>query len=495
MKNKCKGPPLEGLYTQAVQKDLFMVRVCRDSVCALFIFITLDVQSHSLVSPGRAELIAVYHEAATHNADLAAARLDFEARQEAIPQARANLLPMISSGATFESTRLARDKPQLTRVRGGATYQANLKQPLFNAEFWFAFKAAKASVSQAALELSSKEQALILKTAEAYFETLRACDERAASEAEEVALKQQMDQARGRLIGGLSSITDVLDAQSAFDNAHANRKLSERNVEDAFEQIVLLTNKNYESIEGVQHRLPVLSPIPSDAKLWVDAAVRQNLMLQASDQAVAAATETLSQRRSGHAPTLEAVASYRKGDNDSFGYSNPTDFGREGYGDNVAQSSIALQVNIPLYSGGRVDAQTRESYKRLSQTEELREAQRREVVFNTRSYFRAVNSDIEQIQARKKTILSSQESLKASKVGADVGTRNTVDVLNAQRQLFKAVRDYNNARYDYILNNLRLKNVAGTLNPSDLESLAQYLKKDYEPRRDFLPPEFTSFDF
>ncbi|WDG52372.1 TolC family outer membrane protein [Pseudomonas chlororaphis] len=443
----------------------------------------------------RAKLMEVYREAVMHDSELAAARADFEARRETIPQARANLLPIINSGATIESTRLVREEPQLTRSRNGTTFQANLKQPLFNAEFWFGLKAAEATTSQASLELSAKEQELILKSAEAYFETLRASDERAASEAEETALKQQMDQAQARLKGGLSSITDVLDAQAAFDNAQANRKLAERKVDDAFEQMMRLTNHVYESIEGIQHKLPILPPVPEDVKTWVDAALRQNLMLQASNHAVQAAEETLSQRQAGHAPTLDVVASYRKGDNDSFGYSNPTDFGRNGYQGNVSQSSIALQVNVPLYTGGRVNSQARESYKRLTQSEELRETQRREVVLNTRNFYRAVNSDIEQILARKKTILSSQRSLKASKVGADIGTRNTVDVLNAQRQLFNAVRDYNNARYDYILNNLRLKQAAGTLSPLDLENLAQYLKADYEPRQDFLPPELTPEDF
>jgi outer membrane protein len=442
----------------------------------------------------RAELMAVYREAVAYNSDLLASRADFEARQEAVPQARANLLPTISSGATLESTRFERDEPQLTRTRSGTTFQANLKQPLFNEEFWFGLKAAEAATRQAALELSAKEQMLILKSAETYFEILRASDERAASEAEELALKQQMDQAHARLKGGLSSITDVLDAETAFDNAQANRKVTERKVGDAFEQLARLTNHEYESIEGIQHGMPVLLPIPADAKSWVEAAVRQNLMLQASNHAVQAAEENLSQKQAGHAPTLDAVASYRKGDNDSFGYSNPTDFGRNGYRGDVAQGSIALQINVPLYSGGRISSQTRESYKRLTQSEELRETQRREVVLNTRNFYRAVSSDIEQISARRKTILSSQRSLKASKVGSDIGTRNTVDVLNAQRQLFDAVRDYNNSRYDYILNNLRLKQAAGTLSPSDLESLAGFLKADYDPRRDFLPPEMSSED-
>ncbi|WP_338487532.1 TolC family outer membrane protein [Pseudomonas trivialis] len=437
----------------------------------------------------RAELMGVYRQAVLHNSDLAAARADFAARQEAVPQAWANLLPVISAGTTVESTRLNRDEPQLMRERSGTTVQANLKQPVFNAAFWFELKAAEASTAQAALELSAKEQELILKTAETYFEALRATDEQAASVAEEAALKQQLEQAQARLKGGLSSITDVLDAESAYDNAFANRKLAQRKVDDAFEQLIRLTNNTYVSIEGMQHQLPVSAPVPDNTQSWVDAAVGQNLALLASNYAVRAAEQNLNQRKSGHAPTVDAVASYRRGDNDSFGYSNPSDFGLDGYRSHVAQSSVALEMTIPIFSGGRTSSQSREAYDRLTQSEELRESQRREVVLDTRNFFRAVNSDIEQIKARRQTIISSQRSLKASKVGADVGTRNTVDVLNAQRQLFKAVRDYNNARYDYILNTLRLKEVAGTLSADDLLRLADYLKPDYEPQLDFLPPE------
>ncbi|KPA90344.1 TolC family outer membrane protein [Pseudomonas sp. RHF3.3-3] len=451
----------------------------------------LAAQLESLPSD-RAELMSVYREAVSNNAELKAARAGFEAQQEAIAQARANLLPAINTSATIESTRLERDAPELTRARSGTTYQANLRQPLFRADAWYGLKAAKASVSQAAIELSATEQELILKTAETYFETLRASDTHAAALAEEVAFKQQMEQARGRLKGGLASITDVLDAEAAYDNAQANRELAARKVDDAFEQLVHLTHHDYTSIEGIEHHLPVLAPVPADAKQWVDAAMKQNFKLQASDMAVESAEQVLSQRKAGHAPTLDAVASYRKGDNDSFGYSNPSDFGRDGYRDNVTQSSIGFEVNLPIYSGGRTSSQAREAYKKLSQSEEQREGQRRDVVLNTRGFYRAVNSDIEQIRARKKTILSAQSSLKATKVGADIGSRNTVDVLNAQRQLFTSVRDYNNARYDYILNNLRLKQSAGTLSPADLQSLAQYLKADYDPQRDFLPPEMAN---
>ncbi|PZR73266.1 MAG: channel protein TolC, partial [Stutzerimonas stutzeri] len=125
----------------------------------------------------------------------------------------------------------------------------------------------------------------------------------------------------------------------------------------------------------------------------------------------------------------------------------------------------------------------------LSQSEQQRESLRRQVVEATRNLHRAVNTDIEQVQARRQSIISNQSALEATEIGYQVGTRNIVDVLDTQRRLYAAVRDYNNARYDYILDNLRLKQAAGTLNPDDLQQLAAYLKPDYNPDTDFLPPD------
>ncbi len=445
----------------------------------------------AFADPGaqRAELLQVYRQAVEHDAQLSAARHEYQAQRESVPQARAGLLPTLNAGSTVESVRLERDEPGLTRTRSTRVFQANLNQPLFRADRWFQLEAAHASTAQAELELSAKEQGLVLTTAQAYFETLRALDLLAASKAEEAALKRQQQQAQARLENGASSITDVLDAQAAHDNAGANRKLAERKVDDAFEALSRLTRQDYSTIEGIQHQLPVELPVPNDANEWVSRAVRQNLALQASSYAVLAAEQTNRQRKAGYAPTVDAVASWRKGENDSFGYSNPTDFGRDGYRGNVTQSSIGLELNIPLYSGGMTRSQVREATERLAQSEDEREDRRREVVQNTRNFYRAVNSDIEQVIARRQTIRSGQASVKANQVGRDLGSRNTADVLNAQRQLYNAVREYNNARYDYIIDTLKLKQAAGTLSPKDLSDLAMYLTKDYDADRDFLPPQ------
>ena len=441
----------------------------------------------------KTDLVTVYQEAAANNADLAAARADYQARREVVPQARAGLLPNLSAGADLSDNRTQIDSPANTASRSGTVYQANLSQPLFRADRWFQLQAAEASSEQAALELSAIEQNLILQSAETYFAVLRAQDTLASTKAEEAAFKRQLDQANERFDVGLSDKTDVLEAQAGFDTARANRIFANRQVEDAFKALITLTNREHPALEGIEHSLPILAPTPNDAKAWVDTAAAQNLNLQASNYAVSAAEETLRQRKSGHAPTLDAVASYQKGDNDSLGFSNSGNRlpGQDPFSGDVEQRSIGLQLNIPLYSGGLTSSQVREAYQRVNQSEQLRESLRRQVVQNTRDLHRAVNTDVETVQARKQSIISNQSALEATEIGYQVGTRNIVDVLDAQRQLYNSVRTYNFARYDYILNNLRLKQAAGTLSPADLEALEQYLKSDYDPDRDFLPPDLA----
>lgn len=441
----------------------------------------------------KTDLVSVYQEAVNNNADLAAARADYQARKEVVPQARAGLLPNISGGANMSDsdTKVKTNAGDPTLSRSGILYQATLSQPVFRADRWFQLQAAEATNEQAALELSATEQNLILQSAEAYFAVLRAQDNLASTKAEEAAFKRQLDQANERFDVGLSDKTDVLEAQASFDTARANRILAQRSVDDAFQALITLTNRDYNSVEGIKHTLPVLAPTPNDAKAWVDTAAQQNLNLQASNFAVDAAEETLRQRKAGHAPTVDAVAQYQRGDNDSLGYVNSGTPGAPRYNGDVEQRSIGLQLNIPIFSGGLTSSQVRESYQRLNQVEQQRESLRRQVVENTRNLHRAVNTDVETVQARKQSIISNQSALEATEIGYQVGTRNIVDVLDAQRQLYSSVRNYNNARYDYILDNLRLKQAAGTLSPADLETLARFLKPDYNPDKDFLPPDLA----
>jgi outer membrane protein len=438
------------------------------------------------------DLVSVYQEAVNNNADLAASRADYAATHENVPQARSGLLPNLSVGSDINNTRTALDQPEAVYNRSGTSYRATLNQPIFRIDRWFQLKAAQSQDEQAALQLSATEQNLILQSANAYFSVLRAADNLAATKAEEAAYQRQLDQSNGRFDVGLSDKTDVLQSQASYDTARAARLTAQRQVEDALQAVVTLTNRDYIALQGMAHSLPILLPSPNDAKAWVDTASQQNLNLQASNYGVAAAEETLRQRKAGHAPTVDVVAQYEKGDNDNFQLSNPSTAPGLVYGSDVSRRSVGVQLNIPLYSGGRVSSEVRQAYQRLVQSEQQRESLRRQVVENTRNLHRAVNTDVEQVAARRQSIISSQSAVQATEIGYKVGTRNIVDVLDAQRQLYAAVRDYNNSRYDYILDNLRLKQAAGTLSPQDLQDLGRYLKPDYNADRDFLPQELIA---
>src|SRR5471032_481117 len=462
--------------------------------CSLALTVSLAANGFAWaeVSPltNKTDLVSVYQEAVNNNSDLAAARAQYQAQKEIVPQARAGLLPNLSAKADVQNTRTEIDRPSVNLTRSGNVYQATLSQPIFRADRWFQFQAAKDVSEQAMLQLSATEQNLILQSAQDYFTVLRSQDNLASTKAEEAAFKRQLDQANERFDVGLSDKTDVLSAQASYDTARANRIVAQRQVDDAFEALVTLTNREYNAIQGIVHTLPVLPPAPNDAKAWVETAGRQNLNLLASNYAVTAAEETLRQRKAGHLPTLDAVAQYEKGDNDALGFSNPNQLPIP-YGGDVSQRTIGLRLNIPIYSGGLTSSQVRESYSRLDQSEQQREGLRRQVVENTRNLHRAVNTDVEQVQARRQSIISNQSAVEATEIGYQVGTRNIVDVLDAKRQLYTSVRNYNNSRYDYILDNLRLKQAAGTLNPGDLQDLARYLKADYNPDKDFLPPDLA----
>lgn len=439
----------------------------------------------------KVNLLDVYQFAVDNNADLAAAHADYQAQSERVPQARSGLLPQLGAGASNTSSRSKVDTNMGSQStsRSAFVYQANLSQPLFRLDRWYQLQAAQATNEQSALELSAIEQNLILQSSEVYFSVLRAQDNLAASRAEESAFKRQFDLASERFDVGLSDKTDVLQAQAAYDAARANRMIAERMVADAFQAVITLTNMDLAALEGVKHSLPILAPTPNDATAWVNTATKQNLSLQAINYAVNAAQESVKQRKSGHAPTVDAIAQYQKGDNDGMGFINSGQGMPYRFNGKAEQSSIGLQLNIPLYTGGMTRSQVREGVYRLDQVEQMRESLRRSTVQDARNFYRAVNTDVEQVQALKQAIISSQSAVEATQIGYEVGTRNIVDVLDAQRVLYVAVRNYNNARYDYILNNLRLQQTAGTLSPDNLQALSQYLNPDYNPDNDFLPPD------
>lgn len=432
----------------------------------------------------QADLMTVYQEALIHSADLAAAEADTLARQEALPQARSLLLPNIALGAG-----VARERIDI-EDRGSDTYttdyyQANLTQPLFRAERWFNYQAAKSVSEQARVEFSATQQALIIEVAEAYFNVLRASDNLATARAEEEAFERQLDQARERFEVGLSARTDVLEALAGFDTARATRLTAETNLTVSYQALTRLTLNDYDRLAGIRHEMPIMPPLPASLQEWVDTAASQNLSLQASRLAVQTAADTLRSSKSAYAPTVDAFARYN---HSSGGAELGGALGATNQSGDTEQASIGIEVSLPLFTGGSRSSQVRESGYRLTQSERLSDARLREVVEATRNLFRTVTSSVEEVEARRQAIISARAARDATQTGYEVGTRNVVDVLEAERNLFRAVRDYNTTRYNYIIDTLRLKQAAGTLSPDDLMELSEWLDPQYDPDKDFIPP-------
>ncbi len=423
-------------------------------------------------------LLTVYQEALENSADLAAAQADALARQEALPQARSVLLPSIGLGGGAARERVDIDGMG-TDSYSTHYYQASLTQPLFRADRWFDYQAAKFLSQQAEVEFSATQQALILEVAQAYFSVLQASDNLATARAEEQAFERQMEQARERFEVGLSARTDVLEAQAGYDSARAARLTAQTNLDVSYQALTRLTNRDYEKLYGISHDLPVLPPTPDNLQQWVDIAAQQNLGLQAVRLSVDTASESLRSSKAGHAPSVDAFVRY----NNTHGGTNLGTGSRD-----TELTTFGVELTLPLYTGGGTSSRVRESTYRLTQAEQLSEAQLRRVVESTRNLYRTVTSSVEEVDARRQAIISARAALDATQTGYEVGTRNVVDVLEAQRNLYRAVRDYNTVRYGYIIDNLSLKQAAGTLSPQDLQDLSQWLNPDYDPDRDFIPP-------
>ena len=407
-------------------------------------------------------LLEVYKLAQKNDAQLAAAQASMKATQEAVPQSKARLLPSINLSANANYNNTSEPKSESYNSNG---WGANLTQPLLNMNSWYGLDQAEAQYAQAEAVFADEQQQLILRVSEAYFDVLRAEDSLATARVQEKAVKQQLDQARERYNVGLIAETDVLEAQAAHDNARVARILGENKVSVAYEGLRTITDYSVTDVAKLEKTMPVNAPMPASSDDWVNRAVESNIALQAARKGLDASEQAVRASKANHMPTINAVAGYNVNNS---GLAQPGD---------TAGAQIGLQFNLPIYSGGATSSQVRQAAYQLDQAQQSYDNNLRVTNSNTRNLFRTVNSDVERVDARCQGITSSESALKATQSGYEVGTRNITDVLDAQQKLFSATGDYLNARYDYIVNTLKLKQVAGTLSPEDLTELNNWMVK------------------
>lgn len=442
----------------------------RTQLLLILITLALPVASPGQSNGKAAGLIAVYEKAVNYDSELSAARSRKRAREAGISEARAALLPQVSLFGRWNISSRVDVEDSLESKQ----YGVELNQPLFDASAWFDFQASQKLDRQQQAELSLAQQQLMLDVAVQYFEVLRASDELDTARAQEAALRRQWEQARERYNVGLVATTEVEEARASYDASQSERISAESQLDIERESLARLTGEYHDTLERLATDFPIVSPEPNDPEAWNERALRQNWSIQAAEHAVEAAREELSASRSEHLPTLGLTAGFERSETDI-----PTgDFSPQGgatFRSEQTDRRIALNFEMPLYQGGGTLAQSRRVRSELETASNQLNTTRRDVRLDTRSLFRRIRTSMETVRAQRQTIVSRRSALDATRAGYNVGTRNIVEVLDAEQNYFVALRDFANARYDYVLNTLRLKQAAGTLSPGHLRELDRWL--------------------
>ena len=329
-------------------------------------------------------------------------------------------------------------------------------------------------MAQAAANYEAAQQDLIVRVAERYFNVLAAQDSLSAATASKRSIARQLDQAKQRFDVGLIAITDVQESQAAFDQAIADEIGAKRSLATAKELLREFTGVYSSDLEAPKRGLPLVVPEPASADDWVTTAIGQNLTLQASRLNAEIAKAEISSRRTGHYPSVDLFARVSDSDTNQDQSLNGGPFAPA---DQQRRTEvIGVQFSVPIYSGGTVSSRVREAvYLHRAAREQLQRVAR-ETERAARDAYLGVETDIARINALTQSLASSQTALEATEAGLEVGTRTTVDVLDAQRNVFNAFTSVERARYDYLLNVLRLKQAAGTLRVQDIEAIESYLE-------------------
>ena len=433
-------------------------------ICTLTILITMNCFS--------ADLVSIYSLAErndpTYQQEISIHRVVIESK----PQALSKSLPSINlSGNTKRNAQDITTSGASIGSDGEIDfnshgYSLSITQPLFRRDSFIALEQADSQIKESGVKLAKAQQDLIINVSENYFNVLTSLDNLEFAKIEVKSLSRQLEQANQRFEVGLSAITDVQEAQAGYDLAIAQEIQAINTVDNAKEEVRELTGEYIDKFDSLGENIILVKPSPEEIDSWTQLAIEQNLDISAANYALEAARKEIKKQSAGHLPTVDIVASH--------GYDSTG--GRFG-NTRTDRSAIGLELNIPIYSGGIVSSKTREAHESYNQSMHYLEKARRTAQRSTREAYLGVISGISQVNALKQAVVSSETALLATEAGFEVGTRTAVDVVASQRTTSKARRDYSNAKYEYILNTLKLKQAAGTLSPDDLNLINTWLIK------------------
>ena len=428
----------------------------------------------AISSPLRTENLADVYELALKNDPLLkAAEATYRAGKENRTQGIASLLPTLSVGGSTNWNEY-RVEEQLIDQYNSNSYLASLNQPIFRLDKWFQFERGTALSEAASAEFAYQQQETMIRVASAYFNVLNSIDSLNAARAEEKAIGRQKDLAKKRFDVGLAAITEVQETQAAFDLTVVSRIAREAQLDSARESLTSIVGRDIKLLSPLSDNFEISLPDPLDRESWVSLGLKNNYQLKAAKLQRDAAQASARSTASNHLPQIDLVGRVSKSTSKQgkFGgfIQNPL-FGVE---QDTRQYSI--QFNLPLYAGGAISSARRQAYANYDRSKEQAIYAERSTVRDVRSNHFGVQTQVANVTARKQALASAESALEATQIGYEVGTRNTVDLLDAQKRLFQAQRDYASSRYDYIISMLRLKASVGSLSPKDLMNISNQME-------------------
>lgn len=413
-------------------------------------------------------LSGVYQDALENDYQLKIAQSELNAVIEDENASWAGVKPTITAGGSFtqsmpdgtSSGRPFNDDYTSTGI------SVKLSQPLLNVGNIQQIGIAQATTEKARFDYQTAEMNLMVRVTEAFFSVLRAQDNLTSYQAQEKAIKRQLEQANQQFKVGLIPITGVNEAQAAYDGARAARIGAEGALLISEESLQLLTGKSYGKLNTLADNFPVKAPQPATVQYWIDLALANNPDVKAAQKQKDVAEVAVKAAKSAYLPYVNAVAEYKMADSDAGGVN--TDY---------TELALGVEMGWQIYAGGSTSANINKVGHYLNQSEQGLELQRRSSALNARSYYIQVTTSVQQVEARRQALISSESALKATRSGYEVGTRNIVDVLQAEQAYYTAQTAYLDTRYSYLVNLIKLKQASGTLKQEDIAALDQWLQQ------------------
>jgi outer membrane protein len=425
-------------------------------------------------APARAaDLLQIYRDALANDSAYASARATRDAGLESLPQGLAQVLPTVNATAFTQYNDIDisfRSAAPVSHRQGNSNgFAVTLTQPLFNWQNIQVYKEAGFRAAQAEAVFGQAAQDLVVRVAQAYFDVLASQDSLAFIQGQKGAIAEQLAQAQRNFEVGTATITDTHEAQARFDLATSQEIAAQSDLEFKKRALQQIVGKFPERLEPLKSSIELNPPKPNSMEDWASAAANQGYPVRAQEAALEIAVREIERARAGHLPTLNIVGSAGATS------SSISAFAINNTASDTTSRTIGLQLAVPLYAGGNVSSLVRQAVANREKAQQDLESTRRTAALSARQSYLGVTNGMAQVRALAAALVSSRSALDSNKLGYEVGVRINIDVLNAQQQVYSTLRDLSRARYDTVLNGLKLKAATGTLGEADVEEVNRLL--------------------